>query len=144
MAQKKEEKKPKKEVIVFARGKRKESVARVRLKKGTGKIRFNGFDVNTLENNYMRQILLEPLELAGDVAGGVDISINVSGGGPMGQIEAARLAIAKAVVEYTGDQSIKERMLEQDRHLLVEDSRRVEPKKYRGRKARARFQKSYR
>ncbi len=62
----------------------------------------------------------------------------------MGQAQAARTAIANALVEYFGEMNLREKFVEIDRSLVVEDTRRVEPKKYRGPKARARYQKSYR
>ncbi|MBU0586162.1 30S ribosomal protein S9, partial [Candidatus Micrarchaeota archaeon] len=62
----------------------------------------------------------------------------------MGQAQAARVAIAKALVDYTQDEALKKTFLDHDRSLLVDDVRRVEAKKYKGPKARARYQKSYR
>ena len=62
----------------------------------------------------------------------------------MGQAQAARSAIAKGIVKFTGDEGLKNLYLMEDRYLLVDDARRVEPKKFKGPKARARFQKSYR
>ena len=88
--------------------------------------------------------LTEPLELAGDVVNNVDISIKVNGGGVMGQAEAARMVIAKGLVQWTGDMDLKEVYTQYDRTMLVGDPRRSEPKKYGGPGARARNQKSYR
>jgi len=75
----------------------------------------------------------------------------VKGGGPTAQIYAIRQAIAKSLVayyqKYIDEQSkkeIKNLLLNYDRSLLVADPRRCEPKKFGGRSARARFQKSYR
>ena len=59
-------------------------------------------------------------------------------------VAACRMAIARALVEYSADPALKARMIERDRFMIAEDFRRVEPKKYLGPKARARFQKSYR
>ena len=73
----------------------------------------------------------------------VDVSVRVHGGGEMGQAQACRTAIAKALVQYFGE-SVSEKYKEEDKFLLREDPRRVEPKKYLGPKARARDQKSYR
>jgi small subunit ribosomal protein S9 len=62
----------------------------------------------------------------------------------MGQAQACRVAIARALVGFSGDEHLKSRIIAYDRSMIAEDSRRVEPKKYKGPKARARFQKSYR
>jgi small subunit ribosomal protein S9 len=62
----------------------------------------------------------------------------------MGQAQAARTAIARALVAALGDDDLRKRLVEFDRSLLVEDVRRVEPKKFKGPGARARFTKSYR
>lgn len=134
----------KKEKIVFTRGKRKEAVARASVKKGSGNVRINRFSVWTLGNRYLRSMITEPLLMAGEAAKALDIDVSVYGGGSSAQAEAARMAIARGLVEFTGDEELRKRMLEHDRHLFAEDSRRVEPKKYKGPKARARFQKSYR
>lgn len=134
----------KKEKTVFTRGKRKEAVARASVKKGSGNVRINRFSVWTLGNRYLRSMITEPLLMAGEAAKAVDIDVSVYGGGSTAQAEAVRMAIARGLAEFTGDEELKKRMLEYDRYLLSEDSRRVEPKKYKGPKARARFQKSYR
>ncbi|MDD5317503.1 MAG: 30S ribosomal protein S9 [Candidatus ainarchaeum sp.] len=129
---------------MFTRGKRKEAVARASVKKGSGRVAINKFALETYGNKYLKSMIYEPLVLAGPVAREVDIRVTVYGGGETGQAEAARQAIARGIVEFTGDEALRKKMLGYDRHLLAEDSRRVEPKKYKGPKARARFQKSYR
>ena len=134
----------KKEAVVFTRGKRKEAVARASVRKGAGRVRINNMSIDALDNRYIRSMIYEPLVLAGSAAKEVDIDVGVYGGGQMGQAEAARMAIARGLVEFTGNAELKRKMIEYDKHLLAEDSRRVEPKKYKGPKARARFQKSYR
>ncbi|MCX6772363.1 MAG: 30S ribosomal protein S9 [Candidatus Micrarchaeota archaeon] len=137
--------KKKKEVheSVF-RGKRKESIARASISKGKGVVRINSQLLASLENKYAREIIAEPLRIAPEIASQVDISLNVVGGGAMGQAQACRVAIAHALIGFSGDESVRKKILEHDRFMLIEDSRRVEPKKYKGPKARARFQKSYR
>ncbi|CAB4290516.1 unnamed protein product [Prunus armeniaca] len=82
---------------------------------------------------------------------GVDMRIRVKGGGHTSQIYAIRQSIAKALVafyqKFVDEQSkkeIKDILVRYDRTLLVADPRRCEPKKFGGRGARARFQKSYR
>ena len=129
---------------IVVRGKRKEAIARASIHPGKGVVRINSQNVKSIENRYLRALVCEPLELAPEVAAGVDINVYVHGGGAMGQAEAARLSIARALVEYSGDESLREKFASRDKFMLSEDSRRVEPKKYLGPKARARFQKSYR
>jgi small subunit ribosomal protein S9 len=89
---------------------------------------------------------MEPLVQAGDdVWKQLDIDIKVSGGGYMGQAEAARMAIAKGLWEWNKKSShLKRVFTEYDRTLLAGDSRRKEPKKFGGPGARAKDQKSYR
>jgi len=140
---KKKAKGPKDKVVV-ARGKRKESQARARIRKGRGEIRVNSVSVKSYGNKYIRSIIREPLTYMGPEVNELDISISVTGGGIMGQAQAARTAIAKALVAYFDKENLKEKFISIDRSLIVEDARRVESKKYRGPKARARYQKSYR
>merc|ERR1712032_1759479 len=77
--------------------------------------------------------------------------IRVNGSGSMAQVMAVRMAIAKGVIAYyqkfndeASKRELKELFLQFDKGLLVSDSRRCEPKKFGGKGARARFQKSYR
>lgn len=142
---KRKKKKEKKATRAFVtRGKRKESVARATIREGKGVVRMNGLAISSMNNRYIREIILEPTRYVGPEASNVDISVNVNGGGRMGQAQAARTAIANALVIYFDKMNLKEKFMSIDRSLLVEDTRRVEAKKYRGPKARARFQKSYR
>lgn len=130
---------------IVARGKRKSAVARATVSKGNGRVFVNKASIDSMMDKYYQQIITEPMRLVPDVATGVDVSVNVFGGGVMGQAQAARTAIARALLKYSKDDAkVKETFVAQDRFLLKEDVRRVEPKKYKGPKARARFQKSYR
>ncbi|MEI7827600.1 MAG: 30S ribosomal protein S9, partial [Euryarchaeota archaeon] len=93
----------------------------------------------------IRLRLREPLMLAPEeLVGKLDVSIKATGGGIWGQADAARTAIARGLVDWTNDLSLKDLFLKQDRSLLVNDYRQKEPKKFGGRGARARRQKSYR
>ncbi|MBS3067746.1 30S ribosomal protein S9 [Candidatus Micrarchaeota archaeon] len=140
----KSKKKKKKQALVL-RGKRKESIARATIRAGKGNVRINHMKLEAYySNKYIRDIVRQPLSYLGPETLSIDISIDVIGGGMMGQAQAARTAIANALVEYFPDQNLKEKFLSIDRSLLIEDVRRVEPKKFKGPKARARFQKSYR
>jgi len=144
-----EAKKPKKSrkkaaKVVIVRGKRKRAIARATVKPGTGIVRVNTVLVDAIDNPLMRETIKEPLLLAPGVSSKLDINVNVKGGGPMGQAEAARNAIAVGMCTFTGDEALKAQFMEHDKYLLIEDARRIEPKKYMGPKARARKQKSYR
>ena len=88
----------------------------------------------------------EPIELTKNALGNFDfdISLNVTGGGLQSQIEASRLAIAKALVQFTKSHELRKAFLTYDRNLLIADTRRKEPRKPGDSKARAKRQKSYR
>ena len=130
--------------VVHTSGKRKTAIARGTVKEGTGKVRVNRKPVELYSPELARLKIFEPLELAGDLVDSVDINIRVIGGGVMGQAEAARMVIAKGLVEYYGDMNLKDRYVQYDRTMLVGDPRRSESKKFGGPGARARKQKSYR
>jgi len=130
--------------IVNTSGKRKTATARASVKKGKGLIRINKKPVEIFEPEIARWKLLEPINIAKDHVPKLNIDVSVSGGGYMSQANAARTAIAKGILEFTGDPSLKIAFLDHDRSLLVSDSRRKEPKKPLGRGARSKKQKSYR
>jgi small subunit ribosomal protein S9 len=130
--------------IVLASARRKTARARAIVKEGKGRVFINGVPLEVLEPELVRLKIMEPMLLAGKLASQVDIYVETSGGGIMGQASAARTAIARALVEWTGNEELRKLFLEYDRHLLVEDPRQAEPKKPRGRSARAKRQKSYR
>ena len=130
---------------IHTSGKRKMSIARATLKQGNGLVRVNSIPIEFIEPKISRLKLREPLILAGDVANKVDIDVNVSGGGTTSQAEASKLAIAKALVDFTKSDKLKEIFLNYDRNLLVADVRRKEAAKpNRHGQARAKVQKSYR
>ncbi|MCC7552346.1 30S ribosomal protein S9 [Candidatus Micrarchaeota archaeon] len=130
--------------VSIARGKRKESIARVSIKKGKGIIRINNTNLEVYGSRQQRQIIKEPLLFAPKISTEVDIIVSVNGGGSIGQAQAIRNAIAIGLIEYSDDKGLKEIFMDRDRFMVVEDSRRTEPKKFGGRGARARKQKSYR
>lgn len=130
--------------VIHTSGKRKTAIARGRFQEGKGRIRINKRPVEIYDPELARLKITEPLVLAGDIVKNVDIDVNVAGGGVMGQAEAARMVIAKGLIQWTGDMDLKEKFTQYDRTMLVGDPRRSEPKKYGGRGARARRQKSYR
>jgi small subunit ribosomal protein S9 len=128
--------------VVSAR--RKEAIARARVTDGKGTVRINSLALDAIPQRHIREIISEPLRLAAEYTPKLSIAVNVKGGGVISQAQAVRAAIARGIVEFSGDDDLKKKFLEYDRFLLVDDVRFVEPKKYKGRKARARFQKSYR
>jgi small subunit ribosomal protein S9 len=133
-----------KKVIVLS-GKRKTAIARVTVRHGNGKIRINNVPLEIYEPKLARDKILEPLLLVDDkVSNQVDINVKVSGGGFMGQAEAARMAIAKALLKWTKSTRLHSTFRDYDRTMIAGDPRRSEPKKFGGPGARARDQKSYR
>ena len=130
--------------VVNTSGKRKTAIARATVQKGSGLVRINKIPVELYEPEIARWKILEPLRIAESQMDKINISVNVQGGGFMSQASAVRTAIAKGLLEFTGDPSLKIAFLDHDRSLLVSDSRRKEPKKPLGRGARKKRQKSYR
>lgn len=130
--------------VIHTSGKRKTAIARGKVREGKGRVRVNKRPVEFYDPELARLKIKEPLTLAGDLVDQVDIDVHVVGGGVMGQAEAARMVIAKGLVQWTGDMDLKEKFNQYDRTMLVGDPRRTESKKYGGRGARARQQKSYR
>lgn len=130
---------------VYASGKRKTAVAKAIIQTGTGKITFNKKDYKTL-HMFDRLKIEEPVRIAEQVLGAIefDAAITVRGGGDKGQIDAARLAIAKGLVDFTNNDELKRAFLDYDRNLLVADSRRKEACKPGDSKARAMRQSSKR
>merc|ERR1711957_61423 len=136
-------------VQCFSRKKTAVAVALVRT--GTGQVRVNGCPIHTVKPDVLRVKVYEPLLLLGDKFKKVDIRLRVKGGGYTSQVYAMRQAIAKGIVAYyqkyideASKKEIKDLLMAYDRSLIVADPRRCEPKKFGGRSARARFQKSYR
>ncbi len=129
---------------VHVSGKRKREVARATVVPGTGKIRMNNMPLMNYEPEVYRLRILEPILIAGEIAKKVDINIAIAGGGIQGQAEAARLAIAKGLVAFSGSKALKKDFLNYDRHLLIADVRRNEPHKPNDSKPRAKRQTSYR
>jgi small subunit ribosomal protein S9 len=130
--------------VIHTSGKRKTAIARGKVREGKGRVRINKRPVEYYDPELAQLKIKEPLTLAGDLVDQVDIDVHVEGGGVMGQAEAARMVIAKGLVQWTGDMDLKEKFNQYDRTMLVGDPRRTESKKYGGRGARARQQKSYR
>ncbi|MFB6147802.1 MAG: 30S ribosomal protein S9, partial [Candidatus Nanohaloarchaea archaeon] len=104
----------------FATGKRKTAKARASIDEGEGTLRINSRPIHKYPESAQQRIR-EPLTIAGsDVVGDIDIRVNVNGGGIQGQAEAIRMAIARALVEYTGSDDLERDFLDYDRNMLVE------------------------
>jgi len=130
--------------VINTSGKRKTAVARAVVTKGEGRVRVNDTPIEIYSPELARLKIQEAIYIAGDKAGKVDVNVNVRGGGIMGQAEAARTAIARGIVEFFGDEELKDIYVSYDRTLLVNDARRKEAKHQLGKGARKRKQKSYR
>ena len=124
----------------YATGRRKKSIARVWLQKGSGQVFINGKKMSDyLKTKRLQMIIAKPLLLI-KKENEFDIKCTVKGGGTSGQAGALLHAISKALVEF--DSSFKA-ILKKDK-LTTRDSRAVERKKYGHRKARRSFQFSKR
>ncbi|MDT8358173.1 MAG: 30S ribosomal protein S9 [Methanomicrobiaceae archaeon] len=130
--------------VINTSGKRKTAIARATLVKGNGKIRINSVPLEIYGTELARLKISEPLLLVPGALQGIDVSIDVQGGGVMGQAEAIRTALARGILKWHNDPRIKDVYIGYDRTLLVNDSRQKETKKPHGRGARKKFQKSYR
>ncbi|TRO42814.1 30S ribosomal protein S9 [Candidatus Bathyarchaeota archaeon] len=136
---------PEKKKVLVVSGKRKTATARAVVKAGAGRIRVNRTPIEILEPEIARAKIMEPLLQAGDeVWKQVDMDVRTSGGGYMGQAEAARMAVANALLKWTKSGHLRTVFNEYDRTMIVGDPRSKEPKKFGGPGARAKEQKSYR
>jgi small subunit ribosomal protein S9 len=135
---------PAKKVLVIS-GKRKTATARAVVKQGVGRVRINLTPIEIYEPAIAREKIMEPLlQAGGDVWRQVDLNVQTSGGGFMGQAEAARMAVANALLKWTRSSHLRTVFNEYDRTMIVGDSRAKETKKFGGAGARAKGQKSYR
>jgi small subunit ribosomal protein S9 len=126
-------------------GKRKEAIARATLRPGTGVIRINGIPYQKIQPWLARMRIEELLHIVEDEKlKTVNIDIEVKGGGIIGEIDAARVALSRVISKFLNKKRIVKAIKDYDRAMLAGDSRTVEPKHFGGRKARKRFQKSYR
>ena len=137
---------------------RKTARAHAFITKGGGRVRINNVPVEMVQQEVAREIMLGPLEVAGDLRNKIDLSVKVKGGGFVGQSYASAIAISRAMTGWTKSrkepkdhpltrtirEDLRKRLTEYDKHLLSGDDRRKEPKKFGGPGARRRKQKSYR
>ena len=131
-------------MVTNTSGKKKTAIARATVSEGKGRVRINSKPVELVDPEISRLKMLEPFRIVDDIRDDVDIDVDVSGGGISGQADAVRTAIARGLVQHTGDAELRDAYMEFDRSLLVNDVRQSEPKKWGGPGARARYQKSYR
>jgi len=126
--------------IINTLGRRKTSVARIYLSKGTGKVIVNKKDYKeAFPVAVLQSKIVQPFELTSTV-GQFDVKVNVVGGGINGQAEAIRLAISRALVEVAAEN----KTLLKAEGLMTRDPRMVERKKPGQPKARKKFQFSKR
>ena len=116
----------------YGTGRRKSSVARVFIKRGTGKIVINGRDLNDFfKRETGRMVVMQPLQLTENTET-FDIMVNVAGGGESGQAGAVRHGITRALIDY--DANLKSVL--SNAGLVTRDAREVERKKVGLKKAR--------
>ena len=130
---------------IVVSGKRKRAIARAVITKGGGKITINKKDYKNF--HLLDKLKIdEPLRIAESVLGKLnfDVYIIVKGGGDKGQLEAARLALARAIVKFSNSKALAEAFSNYDRNLLVADIRRKEAYKPGDSKARKKRQSSKR
>ncbi len=124
----------------YGTGRRKSSVARVFIKRGSGKIVINGRPLNEyFHRETGRMVVMQPLELTENVET-FDVMVNVRGGGETGQAGAVRHGITRALIDY--DEGLKAQLSVAG--FVTRDAREVERKKVGLRKARRRKQFSKR
>jgi small subunit ribosomal protein S9 len=137
---------------------RKTARAHAFITKGVGRVRINNVPVEMVQQEVAREIMLGPLEVAGDIRNKIDLSVKVKGGGYVGQSYASAVAISRAMTGWTKTrkepkdhpltrtirEDLRKRLTDYDKHLLSGDDRQKEPKKFGGPGARRRKQKSYR
>jgi small subunit ribosomal protein S9 len=126
--------------IINATGRRKTSVARVYVTPGKGDIRVNARDLKEYFLSEIHQTLVKQPLVALKAETQYDVTINVEGGGIKGQAEAVRLGIARALVQFNGEN----KPVLRKEGFVTRDSRMVERKKPGRRKARRKFQFSKR
>lgn len=126
-------------------GKRKRCVARAVIYPGIGKVIINRKSYESL-SRIKKLMIEEPLRIAESVIGKLNYNIDVKiiGGGIEAGIEAARLAIARALVKISKSKELAKQFIEYDRNLLVADTRRKEAYKPGDSKARSARQSSKR
>jgi ribosomal protein S9 len=132
-------------IKIINSGKRKRAVARAVIGEGNGNVLINGKDYKTL-GFFDKLKIEEPLKIAENILGKLNFNVKITtkGGGEKGQIEAARIALTKSILDFSKSKELTKSILDYDRSLIVADVRRKEVNKPGDSKARSRRQKSYR
>lgn len=130
---------------IITSGKRKRAIARAIITEGNGNIKINEKPHKNLQI-FDKLKIEEPLRIAEKTLGniGFDVIIKVKGGGEKSQIDAARLALARAIVKFSKNKDLEKAYLDYDRNLIVADVRRKEKNKPGDSKARKKRQSSFR
>lgn len=126
-------------------GKRKTAIAKASIVSGNGRILINKIPYENLD--FFKVLMIkEPIEITKKVLGKIDfnIAVNVKGGGSESQIEASRLAIARAIIAFSKSEKLKKEFLDYDKNLMIADTRRKEAYKPGDSKARRKRQSSKR
>lgn len=94
--------------VINTSGKRKTAIARATFREGKGRVRINSVPLEVYSNEIIRMKISEAIALAPGAIDNVDVDIEVSGGGVMGQAEAVRTALGRGILGWTNDPKIKE------------------------------------
>jgi len=131
--------------VIITHARRKMARARCYLTAGKGRVFVNDTPLEIIPEEMLRMKIMEPLLLAGEkIASSIDAKIYVEGGGIMGQADAARMALARALVKFTGSSELIEIYKVYDRTMLAGDPRQTESEKWMRYSARRWRQKAYR
>ena len=131
--------------VIITSARRKTARARCYLTPGKGRVFVNGIPIELIPMEVVRMKIMEPLLLAGEkIASSIDAKIYVEGGGVMGQADAARMALARALVKFTGSKELEQIYKAYDRTMLAGDPRQTESEKWMRYSARRWRQKAYR
>lgn len=138
----------KKKRVVQSSGKRKQSIARATIKNGDGSVKVNLTPLEVYGAQYARMRIDEALKISEDFVnlGELSISVNVQGGGVMGQADAVASSISKGLCEWSGSDELLAAYHAYDRTLIAGDDRQTETHKpgQSSKGPRHRRQKSYR
>jgi small subunit ribosomal protein S9 len=137
------EKSTSKKVKLYS-GTRKTARATASIVPGAGRIRINGTPVEIWEPAPARLHVLGSVMVMGELREKYDVDVKVTGGGFMGQADAAAMAVARAYVDQVRGNEMRDRINAYNKYLLSGDPRQAEPKKFGGPGARRKRQKSYR
>ena len=131
--------------IIITSARRKTARAQCQLTEGKGRVFVNNVPVELIPIEMVRLKIMEPLLLAGEsLASKIDAKIYTFGGGIMGQADAARMALARALVKFSGSKELEELYKQYDRTMLAGDPRETESEKWMRYSARRWRQKAYR